>query len=212
MPDTSIAGAEPAIQTQLDLTRATFPPNTNPASDPFAWVVPGAWKLDARYPFPLPWSPTLAYHGAEDLAFTPNFDDTGSPEYHSYVFFWWLEGAKEFTAEQIQSDMLVYFRGLAEQRGRNNGFTPDPSRVSASYAADAEGARTLGGAAAKSLHGEVAIYDTHGKVIALHSEVVSAVCPASGHTAAFFGMSGEPPGEGIWKALDAVRDSFRCSS
>ncbi len=35
-------------------------------------------------------------------------------------------------------------------------------------------------------------------------------CPGTGHTAAFFGMSEEPRGEGIWKKLDGIRDGFRC--
>jgi hypothetical protein len=47
--------------------------------------------------------------------------------------------------------MLVYFQGLAKQRVKNYGFTPDVSKVSANYAEDPAGARTLGGAAAKSL-------------------------------------------------------------
>jgi len=198
-------------QVQLDLTRVPLPPSTNPASDTFYWLFPGGWLVDARYPFPLPWSPALPYHGFEDLAFTPNFDDTASPEYHSYVFFWWLDGAPELTASEIQLDMLVYFRGLAEQRGKNYRFTPDVSKVSAHYADDPASAHTLGGAPAKSFRGEVSIYDTHGKVIRLNSEAVTAECPGSGHTAAFFGMSEEPAGQGIWMKLDAVRDGFRCS-
>lgn len=198
-------------QMQLNLIRVPYPPTTNPASDSFAWAIPGAWQVDPRWAFPLPWCATIPYHGVEDLAFTPNYDDAASPEYHSYMFFWWLDGVKEFTAEQVQSDMLAYFRGLAQQRGKNYGFTPDLSKVSANYAADSQGAPTLGGAPATSFQGEVAIYDTHGKVITLNSEVVTAICPAASHTAAFFGMSGEPRGEGIWKKLDAVRDTFRCS-
>ncbi|MGD0618769.1 MAG: PDZ domain-containing protein [Bryobacteraceae bacterium] len=198
-------------QKQLYLTRVPLPPTANPASDTFYWQFPGGWQVDARYPFPLPWSPTIPYHGFEDLAFTPNFDDTASSEYHSYVFFWWLDRAPELTAGEIQSDMLMYFRGLAEQRGKNYGFTPDVSKVSANYAEDPAGARKLGGAAAKSFRGEASIYDTHGKVIPLNSEVVTALCPGSGHTVAFFGMSQEPRGQGIWVKLDAVRDGFRCS-
>lgn len=72
--------------------------------------------MDPRYPFPLPWSPAIAYKGFEDLAFAPGFDDTSSPEYHSYLIRWWLEGSKPLTAEQLQSDMITYFRELAAQK------------------------------------------------------------------------------------------------
>jgi len=196
---------------ELTLTRAPYPPHVNPASDPFGYSVPGSWIMDARYTFPLDWARGIAHHGVEDLAFTPDFDDTDSPEYHSYFFFWWLDGTNTFTPRQLESEMLVYFRGLAEQRGHNYGFTPDPSRVSASYSADSTGSHSFGGVAASSFLGTVSIYDPHGKVITLNSEVLASVCPGSNHTAVFFGMSQEARPGTVWQGIDAVRDSFRCS-
>jgi len=197
-------------QSEVTLTRVPYPQHHNPASDPFAYVVPGYWTTDPRFPFPLQWAPTIPYHGAEDLAFAPNFDDTDSSEYHSYLFFWWIEGGNTFTAKQLESDMVVYFRGLAEERGKNYGFTPDLSQVAATYSADTQPSQSFGGVTAKSFSGVVSIYDTHGKVIKLNSEVVAAACPGTNHTAAFFGMSREPRHAGIWKQLDSIRDSFRC--
>jgi hypothetical protein len=197
-------------QLEITLVRAPYPPHVNPASDAFAYRVPGSWAADSRYPFPLPWSPTLAYQGFEDLFFAPNFDDTGSPEYHSYLFFLWLEGTPALSAKQLESDMLVYFRGLAGERGRNYGFAPDSSKVAASYTEDAGAQRKFGGAAARTFSGTVTLWDTHGKLITLNSEVVAAVCPGSNHTAMFFGMSLEPRDGEMWKQIDLVRDSFHC--
>ena len=198
-------------QSEVTLTRVPYTPHANPASDPFVYAVPGNWATDPRWAFPLPWSPTLPYHGAEDLFYAPNFADTNSPEYHSYLFFWWIEGTKEFTVEQLQADMLAYFRGLAEERGKNYGFTPDLSRVTSEYRVDAQGPHTFGGSAAMTFSGTVTIYDTHGKTINLNSEVVTSTCPGAGRTAAFFGMSLEPRTGPIWKKLNAIRDTFRCS-
>jgi hypothetical protein len=197
-------------QSEISLVRAPYPPHLNPASDPFAYSVPGSWSTDPRYFFPLPWSPALAYHGFEDLFYVPNFNDTSSPEYHSYLFFLWLEGTPTINASRLQSDMLAYFCGLAEERGRNFGFTPDLSKVSAAYREDEGVSPRYGGVAARSFSGTVSIWDTHGKVITLNSEVVAASCPGSNHTALFFGMSLEPRDREIWKGLDSVRDTFRC--
>jgi PDZ domain len=133
-------------QSEIALVRAPYPPHTNPASDPFAYSVPGSWSMDPRYAFPLPWSPALAYHGFEDLFYTPDFDRTDSPEYHSYLFFLWLEGAPAITASQLQSDMLVYFRGLALERGQTYNFTPDLSKVTSSYSEDPSPSSSYGGA------------------------------------------------------------------
>jgi hypothetical protein len=198
-------------QSEITLVRAPYPPHSNPASDPFVYSVPGSWATDPRYPFPLPWSPALSYHGFEDLFYAPNFDQTDSPEYHSYLFFLWLDGTPPINASQLQSDMLVYFRGLSQERGRKYGFTPDLSKVSATYKEDSGTSRTFGGAEARTFSGTVSIWDTHGKVIALNSEVVAATCAGSHHTALFFGMSLEPRDGDLWKQLNAIRDTFRCS-
>jgi hypothetical protein len=197
-------------QSEITLVRVAYTPHTNAADDPFAYAVPGNWGQDPRWSFPLPWSPKLPYRGLEDLFYAPNFASTSSPEYHSYVFIWWIESTREFTAGQLQDDMLMYYRGLAEERGKNYGFTPDLSRIGAEYKVDPQGPQKFGGESARSFTGTVSIYDTHGKIIELNSQVVSCVCPGSGHTAAFFGLSLEPRTAPIWKKLDAIRDSFRC--
>jgi hypothetical protein len=196
---------------EIVLKRKPYPPHINPQSDVFSYAIPGNWGLDARYPFPLPWSPAILHHGIEDLAFAPDFDDLSSPEYHSYLIVWWLDGAQQFTAEQLQKDMLAYFLGLAEQRGRNRKFVPDLSKVSAEYTGSASGPRTFGGSPARVFTGAVTIIDTHGKPTKLHSEIVASVCPGTDHTAVFFSMSHEPRPAALWTQLDAVRDTFRCS-
>jgi len=202
------SGGQP---TTLVLTRKAYPPLLNPASDPFSYSVPGNWRMDLRYPFPLPWSPAIDHKGLEDLAFAPGFDDTGSPEYHSYLIVWWLEDSEPLTADRIQTDMLLYFRGLGAQRGRNRGFAPDLSKVSSEYHEWKEGPATFGGHPATNFAGTVNLYDTHGKVISLHSEVSTAVCAESGHMAVFFAMSYEARPGSLWSQLDAVRDGFKCS-
>jgi hypothetical protein len=96
--------------------------------------------------------------------------------------------------------MLLYFRGLAAQCGKNYGFNPDMKRIAARYTNGRPESQTFGGEEAKSFNGTVTIYDTHGKLITLNSEVVVAVCPGTSHTALFFGMSSEQRSEPVWKA------------
>jgi hypothetical protein len=194
---------------EINVPLRPYPPHLNPVTDAFSYSVPGDWQMDLRYPFPLPWSPSIEHKGLEDLAFAPGFDDLSSPEYHSYLIVWWLESTAPLTADGLKDDMVTYFRGLAEQRGRNNHFTPDLTKVAAEYH-EAEGPHSFGGEPAKEFAGTVTLYDRHGSVITLHSEVVTSVCPADGHRAVFFSMSKEPRPAALWTRLDAVRDGFKC--
>src|SRR4029077_16811476 len=199
-------------KSEITLVRTPFPPHVNPPSDPFVYVVPGIWSSDPRTPFPVSWAPTLPYHGFVDLFFSPNFDQTDSPEYHSYVIFMSLEGKQMLSAEQLQSDMVTWYRGLAVQRGEAYKFTPDLSKVSVTYKEDSAPSRTFGGTAIRAFSGSATIYDTHGKIITLNSEVrMISGCGTSNNTVFFFGMSLEPRDGDMWKQLDAIRDTFRCS-
>src|SRR4029077_17963364 len=133
-------------KSEITLVRTPMPAHVNPASDPFGYLVPGSWSADPRVAFPLPWASTLSYHGFVDLFFSPNVDQTDSPEYHSYVIFMSLEGKQVLSAEQLQSDMSTWFRGLAVERGGTYKFTPDLSKVSVTYKEDSAPPRTIGGA------------------------------------------------------------------
>jgi hypothetical protein len=112
-------------QSEITLVRVPYPTHVSQATDPFVYRVPGTWSTDPRYVFPLPWWQKIPYRGFEDVFFSPNFDHTDSPEYHSFLFFLWIEGTHMMSAEQLQSDAVAYFRGIAEERGRNYDFTPD---------------------------------------------------------------------------------------
>ena len=81
----------------------------------------------------------------------------------------------------------------------------------AEYHDSGEGPKILGGAPAKSFSGLVTLYDRHGKVITLHSEITTSLCAAADHTAVYFAMSLEPRPAALWSQLDAVRDGFKCN-
>jgi PDZ domain len=193
---------------QVALVRRPYAPHRNPQTDVFSYAIPGNWQKDPRYNFPLPWSPGLAFKGFEDLYFAPGFDDLDSTEYHSYVFLWWLDGKQQITAAELQADMVTYFKGLAEQRGRNNKFSPDLSQIRAQYASSSNGSSTFGTAAAANFSGTVTLYDRRGKVMSLYSEVSSSYYGDS-HTGVFFGMSKEPRPAALWLQIDAIRNGFR---
>jgi hypothetical protein len=194
---------------RMTLERRPYPPHVNPPGDEFSYSIPGNWQMDPRYNFPLDWAPRIGHKGLEDVAFAPGFDDVDSPEYHSDLFLWWLEGKPEISAAELQADLVEYFRGLAEQRGRNNNFKPDLSRVTAQYAPLEAGPSQLGGQPATNFRGTVTLIDRRGNVISLYSEVTTSQCSAT-HRAVFFELSKEPRPAPLWTQLDAVREGFKC--
>src|SRR5437899_291650 len=52
--------------TEMVLTRKPYAPHVSRDTDLFHYSIPGNWQMDPRYPFPLPWSPSIAYEGFED--------------------------------------------------------------------------------------------------------------------------------------------------
>ncbi|MGO4883626.1 MAG: PDZ domain-containing protein [Bryobacteraceae bacterium] len=191
-------------QFQAELTRVPFPLRMSPASQPFQFSSPGNWRPEVDN-FPLPWSPQLSYNGVEDLVFAPGFDDTASPNYHSYAFVWWLEGKHGFTTARLESDLVTYYKGISEQRGRTRKFTPDLNRVSVTLAADGSQSGY------QSFHGDAILYSPAGSLITLHGEAVLKFCTDANHTAGVFILSPKDSSAEIWKDLRAIRASFRCS-
>ncbi len=203
-------GDEKAVEHVL--ARRAFPPHVNPASDAFSYVVPGSWRTEPRYTFPLPWSPELSLRGIEDLAFAPDFDDPSSPEYHSYQFFWWIDGTTPITTSHLQANLDTYFRGLSSDRGRRLGFHPVLSNVSATvqHASASATPTSVARLDGQVFEGIVHLYDRTGKVIALHAAITTYVCRAAAHTAVFAGFSQLPRPARIWSEVDAIRESFAC--
>ncbi|MGA3039632.1 MAG: PDZ domain-containing protein [Bryobacteraceae bacterium] len=190
-------------QFEAELTRVPYPLRRNPAGDPFLFSSPANWRPEVDQ-FPLPWSPQLTYHGWEDLVFAPNFDDEASPNYHSYAFILWLEGRQEFSTERLQADLLTYFKGISEERGRTRKFTPDLNRVSMNWAADGQKAGM------QSFHGHATFYNPAGQLFTVHGEASLQFCANADHTAGVFILSPREPAAPIWNDLRAIRESFRC--
>lgn len=194
-------------QLEVTLVRSAYPMRENPAAQPFGFSMPRSWRFEG-YDFPLPWSPQIAYHGIEDIAFAPDFDQRDGGNYHSLVWFWWLEGQPAIDAGSLRADLLKYFQGLTQQRGSTYHFTPELDRVAVTVAppASAPGAAP----AAAVYRGDAITYDTHGQLITLHLDVETRVCADAGHTALLFILSPQPPDAPIWSKMEAIRSSFRC--
>ena len=87
-------------------------------------------------------------------------------------------------------------------------FKPELSQIKAQYLSWSTGPSSFGGEAGTNFRGVVTLYDRHGKVISLYSQV-SASYYDDGHMAVFFAMSKEARPSVLWSQLDAIRDGFQ---
>ena len=183
-------------QSEVTVARVAYQPIETAPSDAFHYVTPGAWHTE-RHDFPLQWAPSLPYRGLLDLRFAPDFNDPASPDYSSYFFVWWLDGAQQPDARRIEQDLVTYYRGLNASMAQLNGTKPGAGQESASFAGGPD-----------LFRGMVTSFDPQGKVEPRHGEVKVVRCGS--HTALLFSVSPQERAAPIWSDLDAIRDSFRC--
>lgn len=193
-----VLGPQAGEPREASLVLRPWPPYENPASDPFHYSGPGNWRSE-RHQFPLPWAPSIRYKGLADLLFTPTFSDESSPDFFSYIGFWWIEGKPRMTAEQLQSDLFDYYRGLSQDFAQEAKLTVDLSRVSVTL-------KQEGGL----FRGDIATYSFTGKLILLHADAVVRPCANSDHTVIFFSLTPQDRSRPVWKTMKTIGDSFVC--
>jgi hypothetical protein len=194
---------------EVELVRAPYGPRSNPAREVFGYRWMADWRLECTS-FPLRWAPQIRYQGVEDLLFMPKFDDKGGTQYHSYAFVWWLEGMQPLALDGLRSDLVEYFKGLSAQRGRNNNFNPDLSKVSVTLGSGLLDKTPPAKPGLRHLHGDVTFYNREGELITLHSDIAVGPWPSANHTAAIF-IASPQSDEAVWKDLRAFQNSFRCN-
>jgi hypothetical protein len=186
----------------VSLVRRVYIPYENPASDPFHYTGPGNWRSE-RHEFPLEWAPSIGYQGLADLLFTPGFNDENSPEFFSYIGFWWIDGKPRINATQLEKDLLAYYHGLSDDFTKDAKVNADLNRVSVSLKAEADSSGEV-------LRGDITTYSMGGKLITLHTDAAVRPCAQSDHTVIFFILTPQDRSQPVWKQMKAVGDSFRC--
>lgn len=193
-----LLGPQASEPREAALVLRPWPPYENPSSDPFRYSGPGNWRSE-RHQFPLPWAPSIHYKGLADLLFAPSFSDESSSDFFSYIGFWWIGGKPHITAEQLQSNLFDYYRGLSQDFAEEGKLKVDLSRVSVSLKQEG----TL-------LRGDIATYSFTGKLILLHADAVIRPCSDSDHTVIFFSLTPQDRSGPVWKTMKSIGDSFVC--
>jgi hypothetical protein len=185
--------------------------NFGQTKDPFNFSAPKDWRSE-RIPFPLDFAPKLNYKGFEELRFAPGMFDPKSDTYFTYTFFWWLDGEPIITPEQLERDLVNYFQGLTSAVGKSKGKEYDLSKVRAKVTPLAESETKLP-YKTKYYQAVVDTYDPFASqnLLTLNMEISLWDCDVSKNRVAFFSVSPKAKDQAVWKAMQDIRDSFRCA-
>jgi hypothetical protein len=175
----------------------------------FAWTKAEGWRGET-IPFPLDFAPQLEYRGVEELRFPPGFLEEGSPNFFSYSFIWWLEGAPSHSSQSLESSLTRYFAGLSDAVGGKK-YTFDPAHHRTTLAGEAAQQRHRGHAV-KVFKGTVETYEPFktGKELTLGIELYVWDCPVAKRNVVLAIASPRPRADPIWQTLDERRAAFRC--
>jgi hypothetical protein len=92
---------------------------------PYTLPTPKDWGVE-RFLVPPSFAPTITYKGVEDIRFAPGWAKSGSDEYWSYAFLWYLEGKSVVTAASLEKDLKAYYTGLIEVNSDRARLSAEP--------------------------------------------------------------------------------------
>jgi hypothetical protein len=71
------------------------------------------------FTFPIGFAQEIEYVGIEDARFPPGWSKEASPEFWSYIFAWHIERSEKLTANELESNLKLYFDGLLGLRDKS---------------------------------------------------------------------------------------------
>ncbi len=174
----------------------------------YKFDAPKGWAVE-RIPFPIVFAPQIPYKGFEDLRFTPGWEYTTSDEHWSYTFLWWLEGKVDVDSSVLKQHLDDYYFGLLSQNVSKRSIPANkvfrPVATITKIKTDSGDTKTYQGTI-KMLD----YLDLTFPALMLNCVIHKKDCNA--HTAFIFEISPQPFGHTVWKQLNELNASFKCSS
>lgn len=171
----------------------------------YSLPTPKNWSVE-RFPVPPSFAPSIAYKGVEDIRFAPGWAKSGSAEYWSYAFLWYLDGKPIVTEATLEKDLQAYYTGLFEVNSDSARLAAlQPISVTTKFKVDHSSGTQ------PAFTGTVTMIDylTY-KPITLHCRVRLGSCNEPDKEFVFFELSPQPFTHTIWKSLDQLWQDFAC--
>lgn len=175
---------------------------------PFHVPAPDRWAKET-IPLPPDFAPDMKWKGVEELRFAPRWMKADSATFFSYALLFWLPGDQKVDAETLESQLLVYYRGLAKAVSESKEQLIDVATFTVTVKADStKVARRGSGEEVTAFTGELKWIEpfTTGKEQDLRMEIHAwrSLDPAG--RCVFICASPQPQAAEVWKSLRGIRE------
>lgn len=149
--------------------------------------------------FPLHFAEEIPYEGVEEVVFPKNWIKPDSTDFWSYVFVWALENKKEVTAEELETNLSLYFDGLMSVVSGEDASKLMTSTIDFERNEDPKDSVTF--------TGKLNIYDAFAtkEPITLNARVYSNYCTEKEQLIVLFRFSPLAYDHAIWEKLRTVK-------
>jgi hypothetical protein len=174
---------------------------------PYTLDIPEGWSIE-RFSLPAEFAPQMNFRGVEELRFPPGWGDSTSAEYWSYAYLWWLNGIPVVNEASLKFDFQALYTGLV---GRNLVSRQIPLNKQVPTHVSVKKIKTAIGDI-QTFKGETQMLDyMMQKPIVLNLLIHVKDCSKENHSAVLVEVSPKPLTDAIWKKLEQLDHTIRCS-
>lgn len=190
----------------MAMSVSTFGQETD--SLPYYIPAPEGWGKET-IPLPPEFAPDMKWQGIEELRFAPNFLKPDSATFFSYALLFWLPDSVKVDTATLQSELLVYYQGLAKavSEGKEQKIDVATFTISVRDAAT-KPAKRPNGKAVTAMEGELKWIEpfTTGKAQTLQLEIHAWREAEQQSRCVFICASPQPRTAAIWKSMREIRE------
>ena len=173
---------------------------------PYFLNTPKDWDVE-RFLIPIEFAPSINYKGVEDIRFTPGWGKTGTNDYWSYAFLWYLDSTINFDLKTIEANLTAYYTGLIK-------INVDIAKLAAEKLVPVKLSikeKITEKEDAKTFEGTVYMTDFLSlKPISLNLLIHIKYCEGPGKTLIFHELSPKPYNDKVWLGLNQLWIDFKC--
>ena len=171
-------------------------------------ITPENWKKES-FTFPLDFAPKLNFTGIEEARFAPGWSDKKSPEFWTYSFAWYVDGAINLTEKRLQQFTADYFNGLTQVVGKSKGLKAET--VTKAFAIFIEKAPLEGW---QFFEGKVQLFDVFfsEQEVRLNVKVKALYCEELEKHLVVFSFAPKAFDNEIWQVFENVQTVTNCAA